>query len=250
MKKPDTTSPLAIHLIAGPTGVGKSAVASDLARRMGAPVVVADRIQCFTDLATTSARAGADVPGVRRFWLGDRSVDDGDYPATHAVEALVERVQQLARSAPAVVIEGGSISLLTLLATRLPQLPWAVTPQLLLRPADTAGYLRVLTVRAHGMLRPDPPQRSLLDELAELWRDPAKRWFTASVNGLEAALEWCAKYSLDPENGATRGAPQRLMDELARMIAERHAEHGSDQEREFRSIFSSPGVKSVSGCSG
>lgn len=87
MNRLDSAGPIAVHVIAGPTGVGKSAAASELARRTGAPVVVADRIQCFTDLATTSARAGADVPGIRRVWLCDRTVADGDYPATQAVEA-------------------------------------------------------------------------------------------------------------------------------------------------------------------
>ncbi|MET8979461.1 isopentenyl transferase family protein [Streptomyces sp. NPDC004539] len=156
MTRSDSREPLPVHLIAGPTGVGKSAVASGLAQHIGAPVVVADRIQCFTDLATTSARAGADVPGVERVRLGDRTVADGDYPADQAARCLVEQVERLGQSAPAVIIEGGSISLVTLLVRGLPRLPWSVTTQFLVPPADPGRYLKALTERAHAMLRPRP----------------------------------------------------------------------------------------------
>ncbi|MEV8400245.1 isopentenyl transferase family protein [Streptomyces niveus] len=241
---------LAVHLIVGPTGVGKSAAASAVARRTDAPVVVADRIQCFTDLATTSARAGADEPGVHRAWLGDRTVSDGDYRAAEAAEALVFTVQRLAGPGRTVVVEGGSISLLTHLADHhLPRLPWRVTVTTLTRPAPDR-YLASLTVRAHAMLRPGPPDKSLLDELAALWRQPGKRWFAASVNGLEAALEWCAKYGIDPADPATArvgDVPPSLVEELARLIAERHAEHGADQERAFAELFARPTVNALTG---
>ncbi|WP_381790256.1 isopentenyl transferase family protein [Streptomyces niveus] len=241
---------LAVRLIVGPTGVGKSAAASAVARRAGAPVVVADRIQCFTDLATTSARAGADEPGVHRAWLGDRTVSDGDYPAAQAAEALVLTVRRLVNPGRPVVIEGGSISLLAHFADHhLPRLPWRVTVTTLTRPTP-GRYLTSLMARAHAMLRPTPPHESLLDELGALWREPAHRWFTASVNGFEAALEWCAKYGLDPADPATArvaGLPPQLVDELARLIAERHAEHGADQERAFAELFTSSAVNALTG---
>ncbi|MEV4976657.1 isopentenyl transferase family protein [Streptomyces scopuliridis] len=244
---------LAVRLIVGPTGVGKSAAASAIARRTHAPVVIADRIQCFTDLATTSARAGADEPGVHRAWLGDRIVSDGDYPAAEAAEALVLTVQRMAAPGWPVVIEGGSISLLAHFADHhLPRLPWRVTVTTLTRPAPDR-YLTALTVRAHSMLRPTPPNTGLLDELAALWREPAQRWFTASVNGLEAALEWCAKYGLDPADPVTAQVadlPPRLVDELAQLIAERHAEHGADQERAFAELFAPPAVNAITPSAG
>ncbi|MFJ9373424.1 isopentenyl transferase family protein [Streptomyces sp. NPDC101455] len=238
MKQLHSTGQLTVHVIAGPTGVGKSSSASELALQTGAPVVVADRIQCFTDLTTTSARAGADVPGVRRIWLGDRTVADGDYPAEQAAETLVEKVQGLARTAPTIIVEGGSISILRLLTERIPQLPWTVVAHLLTRPPDRGDYLTRLTERAHRMLCPTPPQQGLLDELAALWRDPAQQRFVASVNGMEAALEWCAEFSIPPTYASTKGISRSALDRLAHMIAERHAEHGADQEREFLGILS------------
>jgi adenylate dimethylallyltransferase len=226
-----------IHLIAGPTGVGKSAMATDLARAGGAPIVVADRIQCFTDLATTSARAGAEQPGASRYWLGDRTALDGDYPAEEAAQALIHQVFELGGEHPLVIIEGGSISLLQHLAEHLPDLPWRLTVCLLPLP-DRARYLTTLTARAREMLMPAPPGRSLLEELSALWRIPRARGFAASVNGLEAALEWCAKYSLDPAQVDSSEISEEIKERLAHMIAVRHLEHGVLQSSVFRELFS------------
>ncbi|MFF5493967.1 isopentenyl transferase family protein [Streptomyces aquilus] len=233
-----------VRLIAGPTGVGKSAAATALARETGAPVVVADRLQCFTDLATASARAGADVPGVRRHWLGDRTVADGDLGAGAATDALVALVEQLGRRHRLVIVEGGSISLLRELAVRRAALDWRLTVQLL-APPDRAEYVANLTRRAHEMLAPDPPGRSLLDELAALWREPQQRWLTASVNGFEAVLECCAKYGIDVTTLGEQSLSAHILNRMAALIAERHAEHGFLQHRVFSEIFDARTVDSA-----
>ncbi|MEV6485875.1 isopentenyl transferase family protein [Streptomyces sp. NPDC051576] len=223
-----------VHLIAGPTGVGKSAAATELARTTGAPIVVADRLQCFTDLATTSARAGAEVPDVRRHWLGDRTFADGDLSAAAATDALVGLVTRLGPRP--VIVEGGSISLLRELAARVAGLPWRLTVRLLPLP-DRAVYVAALTRRAREMLAPAAPGRSLLDELAALWRDPGHRLLAASVNGFEAVLECCAKYALDVETIDKQDLPEHILNRMAALIAERHAEHGILQHRAFTEIF-------------
>ncbi|KPI22174.1 Isopentenyl transferase [Actinobacteria bacterium OK074] len=225
-----------MHVIAGPTGVGKSASATALARVTGAPVVVADRLQCFTDIATTSARAGADAPGVTRHWLGDRTVADGDLPAGEAADALVCLVRSLSASEPFVIVEGGSISLLRALAARLPSLPWQLSVRVLDLPVYD-DYLATLTRRAHTMLAPPAPDRSLLEELATLWSDPGHRFFAASVNGFEAVLECCAKYSLDVETLHKQKVPVQILDRMAKLIGARHAEHGILQHRVFTELF-------------
>ncbi|MFJ9896360.1 isopentenyl transferase family protein [Streptomyces sp. NPDC091280] len=223
-----------VYLIAGPTGVGKSAAATELARATGAPIVVADRLQCFTDLATTSARAGAEVPDVRRYWLGDRTFADGDLSAAAATDALVDLVAGLGPRP--VIVEGGSISLLRELAARGSGLPWRLTVRLLPLP-DRAAYVAALTRRARAMLTPAAPARGLLEELAALWHDPGHRLLAASVNGFEAVLECCAKYSLDVEKIDKEDLPAHVLDRMAALIAERHAEHGILQSAVFAEIF-------------
>ncbi|MFJ9900629.1 isopentenyl transferase family protein [Streptomyces sp. NPDC091280] len=238
MSQEKTENDTGVYLVVGATGVGKSDVATALARAGGAPVVVADRIQCFTDLATTSARAGAEEPGVNRFWLGDRTVLDGDYPAAEAAQDLIDTVAGLSREHPRVIIEGGSVSLLQHLAGQLPSLPWRLTVRLLPIP-DRAAYLAALTARAHAMLMPVSPHKSLLAELAAVWRFPSARAFVASVNGLEAALEWCTRNSIDPARADALDLPAELRESLARLIAVRHLEHGEIQHRVFTELFQS-----------
>ncbi|MGN9759950.1 isopentenyl transferase family protein [Streptomyces sp. SD31] len=225
-----------VHLIAGPTGVGKSAAATELARATGAPIVVADRLQCFTDLATTSARAGAEVPGVRRHWLGDRTFADGDLSATEATDALIEIVGRLADRHRLVIVEGGSISLLRELCVRRPRLDWRLTVRLL-PPPPYDVYLADLTRRAREMLTPGVCGPGLLQELAALWHDPRQRRLAASVNGFEAVLECCAKYSLDVGAIDKQEIPEHILRRIAALIAERHAEHGILQHRVFTEIF-------------
>lgn len=232
----DSTLRPFVHLIAGPTGAGKSAAANDLARVTGAPVVVADRLQCFTDLATTSARAGAEAPGVRRYWLGDRTVADGDLGAAEAADSLFDLVEQLGTQHPFVIVEGGSISLLKVLAERCAPLPWQLSVRVLPLPAYD-DYVETLTRRALTMLAPPAPDRSLLEELADLWADPRHRRFAASINGLEAVLECCAKYSLDVETIHKQRLPDPVKSRMASLIALRHAEHGILQSRVFTETF-------------
>ncbi|ELP70971.1 isopentenyl transferase family protein [Streptomyces turgidiscabies] len=227
-----------VHLIAGPTGAGKSAVANDLARVTGAPVVVADRLQCFTDLATTSARAGAQAPGVRRYWLADRTVADGDLDAAAAADSLFGLVERLGSRHPFVIVEGGSISLLKVLAARCAALPWQLSVRVLPLPAY-GDYIEALTCRARTMLAPPTPERSLLEELAVLWADPRHRRFAASVNGFEAVLECCAKYSLNVGTIHKQAPPDPIRSQMASLIALRHAEHGILQSRVFTETFGS-----------
>lgn len=225
-----------VRIVVGPTGVGKSAAATRLARRTGAPVVVADRLQCFTDLFTTSARAGADAPGVSRYWLGDRTFADGDLSAVEATDSLVELVNRLGEGHASVIVEGGSVSLLRELSARRRELPWRATVGILPVP-DRAVYVDVLTRRAFTMLAPAAPDRSLLEELAALWRDPGQRWLAASVNGFEAVLECCAKYGIDVDTIADGKLSENVLSRMAALIAQRHAEHGFLQHRVFGEIF-------------
>ncbi|MEU5642752.1 isopentenyl transferase family protein [Streptomyces milbemycinicus] len=229
-------SPQFVHVIAGPTGVGKSAAATALARITGAPIVVADRIQCFTDLATTSARDGEETVEVERSWLGDRTVADGDYPPEEAADALVGRLAELGERHRFVIVEGGSISLLRDFAERLPDLPYRLTVRLLHIP-DREGYVVRLARRARRMLAPEGSRTSMLEELAALWESPDHRFFAASVNGLEAILEWCATYSVRVESLASYELSESQLEKMAWMVAERHAEHGILQERIFSKVF-------------
>jgi tRNA A37 N6-isopentenylltransferase MiaA len=73
------TPSVQVHAIVGPTGCGKSAKAEVLARRLQAPIVIADRIQCFVDLEVTSARTPRGCENDdERHYIAERRVCDGD----------------------------------------------------------------------------------------------------------------------------------------------------------------------------
>jgi hypothetical protein len=224
-----------VRAIVGPTGIGKSAVATELASATGAPVLVADRIQCYTDLPVSSARAES-ADGVHRIWLGDRTVRDGDFPPDVAAETLVTRLCALAADHRLVVLEGGSISLMLRFAEKVDQLPFPVSVQVL-RIGDTEDYVARLRARARSMLFRDQFGRSLLTEFVAAWTTPGRRLFTASISGLHSVLEWCAKHSVAPETVAGMDIPVPLLDELAGMIGDRYAEHGFVQDKIFAEVF-------------
>ncbi|QKV73827.1 isopentenyl transferase family protein [Amycolatopsis sp. Hca4] len=219
-----------MHAIVGATGTGKSAHAIRTARRLGTPVVVADRIQCFVDLRVTSARDEDEVDGVCRWFLGDRTVADGDYPADAACRTLCYLLGRLTAEHPSIVLEGGSVSLLTALVDRHGELPFELSFEHLRTP-EARAYWRRLRERARRMLRPPGGGRGIIEELASAWRLPEHRNFVTSVNGLEAIVDWCARHDVDPGSLAGPDLEAAVHEELAEAIAWRHAAHGWEQER-------------------
>ncbi|NKY24959.1 isopentenyl transferase family protein [Nocardia gamkensis] len=217
-----------VLLIAGPTGSGKTEVAMELADARQAPVVVADRIQCYVDLPSTSARfTGA----ANRFHLSDRVVPDGDYPAAEAAQSLSAYVHRLVRHHQHVVVEGGSISVLRHFAQYRGRSDFRLSACVLgLRDAST--YLDRLRDRAWRMLGD-----GMLDEFAAAWRHTGQRRFVASINGFEALVQWCRETSTDPRDLAGITPDEPAAAELAERIAQVHAEHGREQYAAFTRLF-------------
>ncbi|MGI5460896.1 isopentenyl transferase family protein [Streptomyces sp. CA-249302] len=226
-----------VHAIVGPTGVGKSAAATELASVTGAPVLVADRIQCFTDLAVTSSRAtDEDAQGIRRIWLGERTVRDGDIPPAVAVDLALTSLGELVDQYPLVVLEGGSVSVMLGLAERRDALPVPMSVRVM-RIIDADGYRKRLRARARHMLLPDRLGRSLLTEFVAAWTAPERRPFVAVLPGPDRVLEWCAKHSIPPQSVADLDLPEPMLEELSTMVGDRHAEHGFLQDRIFSEVF-------------
>ena len=222
-----------VHAIIGPTGTGKTARADHAALRLGAPIVVADRVQCFADLPVTSGRDfGHEAGGISRWFLSERVVADGDYPAQAACRTLCYLVGKLAADGSPVVVEGGSISLLTELVAGLRELPFDLTFEVLRIP-DSSSYQQKLLTRARRMLRPDDGGPGMAEELAAAWRTREQRDFVASIKGLDVIIDWCAENGVAPDtlDGCELGPA--VLDVLAREVARVHVEHGWDQQRRF-----------------
>jgi adenylate dimethylallyltransferase len=225
-----------VYAIIGPTGTGKTAHAVRTARKLGAPVVVADRIQCFIDLAITSGRsAGDDVSGVSRWFLGDRVVADGDYPARAACQTLCYLLGKLAVDNPLIVLEGGSISVLTELVACHDELPFELTFELLPIPNPEAYWQRLLA-RARHMLRPAEGGPGIVVELAAAWCLREQREFVSSIKGLEVIIDWCAENGVAPESLGDHELDTVAIDQLATAITGVHTAYARDQEKTFAEL--------------
>lgn len=214
-----------VHLVVGPTGAGKTDVAMKIANEHHAPIVVADRIQCYLDLPVTSARQ--DGPG--RHHLAARTVPDGDYPVHEAAYALLRKVEALTRTHEHVVVEGGSISLLRRFADCRGRFPFQLTATVL-PLADERAHLDRLRARAARMIAD-----GMLDEIAKAWQHREQRAFIASVNGPEAVLQWCAGAGVDPED--LPGIDDAGVAELTELVAVVHQEHSLEQHDVFARLF-------------
>lgn len=227
-------SELQVNAIVGPTGCGKTATAEALARSLKVPIVVADRIQCFTDIPVTSARAGS-IKGLSYNFISERTIVDGDYCAKEAFADLMSRIEELAVYHRLIVIEGGSISLLTELA-RKEKLPFRLSVDVI-SMCERGRHWQQLRLRAMEMLTPADKKPGLLKELSQAWRHAQQRSFVASINGFEAVLAWCQRHGVDPAKIGEQHQSERVITEMASEIANAHMDHSLKQQSAMRNLF-------------
>lgn len=218
-----------VHLIAGPDGTGRSRAASEFARATGAPIVVADRVQCYLDLAVTGARP--QDCAATRYFLAARQVRDGDFPVEAAVSALIRQIEVLACDNSLVLVEGCSVSLLCYLAEHRDSLPFAFTSHVL-NIRDPKAHVLHLRARALRMLT-----AGMLEEFAFAWRHVDQRPFVASISGLDALAHWCENAAITPEDLVSLPREPNLLMELADGIAQSHLIRGTAQEATFSTLF-------------
>jgi tRNA dimethylallyltransferase len=95
-------------VIAGPTAVGKTAVALHLAKQLGAEILSADSRQLFREMNIGTAKPSeAELKGVKHYLINSHSIAE-DYDAAHfGVEAL-EIIHKLFEEKRYVILCGGS----------------------------------------------------------------------------------------------------------------------------------------------
>ncbi|MFF6984636.1 isopentenyl transferase family protein [Streptomyces sp. NPDC008343] len=196
-----------LHLVLGPTGVGKTARSVELAHLLSCPVIVLDRIQCHPELTVGSGRpAEEELKGTRRVYLNHRPLTEGIINAAECVDALTATLARTSHSD--VILEGGSISMLRELTRRT---DWyagrSLTAECWLE-GDPGRYEAQVERRVQRMLGYGEPGRSLVDELADLWPIEVVRPYVASVVGYQEVLEICERQGLNPT--MLRGLTGRL----------------------------------------
>ncbi|MBZ4188531.1 tRNA (adenosine(37)-N6)-dimethylallyltransferase MiaA [Niabella beijingensis] len=116
-------------VIAGPTAVGKTAVAIEVARALNTVILSADSRQCFKELAVGVARPSeAELEAIPHFFIASHSIHDEMNAALYETYAL-ELLENLFQQYPVVVLAGGTGLYIKALLEGLDPVP-AVAPGL------------------------------------------------------------------------------------------------------------------------
>jgi tRNA dimethylallyltransferase len=97
-----------VIIIAGPTAVGKTAVAIALARHFNTCIISADSRQCFREMRIGVARpSDEDLRQAPHFFIADRSIHE-DVTAADFEKYALETVARLFRQQDTVIMAGGT----------------------------------------------------------------------------------------------------------------------------------------------
>lgn len=95
--------------LVGPTGVGKTEVALQLAKHIGSPIINADSRQMFADLQIgTAAPTAAQLAAVQHFFVGTLSITDY-YSAARYESDVLALLERLFSSHDTLLLSGGSM---------------------------------------------------------------------------------------------------------------------------------------------
>ena len=222
------------HLIIGPTGIGKTARSVALAKQIGAPVIVLDRVQVYQELTIASGRPLArELDGTTRIYLTERRVADGELLVSEAFYLLLQQIETVGFSHPCLILEGGSVSLWTALfeGGLLASAPSSVQ---YLAVHSKVAYRQRLAARILDMLR---GQVSILDELAQVWCKPQQRMFAQKIGGYSAIVQWCSKRGISPLDLPDYGRDPAVQSDVAATILASYLEYSSHQCYVFQQLI-------------
>lgn len=182
-----------LHIILGPTAVGKTDYAVAEALRVGSPVVSCDSRQIYRELRIGTARPSPEqLAAVRHYFIADRSVTEPCSAGGYEVEAL-QLLERLFREHDTVVMAGGSGLYVDALCNGLDDFPEA-DPELREQLSERLRTEGVAALRA---------ELRILDPASYATIDPANG--QRIVRALEVTLATGRKFS----SFKTRPAKQR-----------------------------------------
>ncbi len=106
-KTSEGKTPLLVAIV-GPTAIGKSGLAVDMAHRFGSAVINADSRQFYREMRIGTARPSTEeLRGVPHYFMGDRSIEAPLTAGAFEKEAM-ELLEELFREKPILFLVGGS----------------------------------------------------------------------------------------------------------------------------------------------
>lgn len=97
-----------VYIVAGPTAVGKTNFAIELAKSLGTSIISADSRQCFKELAIGVARPSeAELAKVRHYFIADHSIQE-NLNAGYFEQFALQKSAELLAQQQAVVMVGGT----------------------------------------------------------------------------------------------------------------------------------------------
>ena len=182
-----------LHIILGPTAVGKTDYAVAEALRVSSPVVSCDSRQFYRELCIGTARPSPEqLAAVRHYFIADRSVTEPCSAGGYEIEAL-QLLERLFREHDTVVMAGGSGLYVDALCNGLDDFPEA-DPELREQLSERLRTEGVAALRA---------ELRILDPASYATIDPANG--QRIVRALEVTLATGRKFS----SFKTRPAKQR-----------------------------------------
>lgn len=225
----------------GPTGVGKTDRSVLLARRLGAPVVSVDRFQIFPELATGTGRpTSTELAGTQRYFLGERTVADGELTTAAAYSKFIRVVECLSRRHRRIVLEGGSISLLSLLF-ELGFMHRVRADVELMGVADWPSYRRRVSQRVVQFLAGSGERRSMLAELSQFWCKPEQLAFVQTIVGYDVLTQYCRRRGIGPDE--LMGKP--LDSELVAALVQSHVDYAHQQTDVFEDALAAHAARTA-----
>lgn len=188
-----------LHLILGPTSVGKTARSVMLAKQTKAPIIVLDRIQIYQELATGSGRPLIDeLDGTTRIYLEERQLAEGELTTVEALSLTLQIIERLSLRHNLLLLEGGSISLCTAVFESGILDNYQTTIEYLNVQNEVDYYHRLWSRIQYGLIS-HSGRPSVLEELARIWREPRKLAFVRTILGYHVLADWCERLEVTPD---------------------------------------------------
>ncbi len=97
-----------VYIVAGPTAVGKTTFAIELAKKLGTSIISADSRQCFKELSIGVARPSeTELAAVKHYFIADHSISE-NLNAAYFEQFALQKTAEILAQHEAVVMVGGT----------------------------------------------------------------------------------------------------------------------------------------------